>query len=275
MLVDLVVNGYPAPLVFRVPRNPTRIGRNRRHEKTGVEDDNDGHEDGHHGGGGSSAEAEEEAQGVFHLDGSGVGEDGAVRLVSLKGGGSGTCDESGGGDDDAETSRRQPRCSERGVHEEAGDMDGKTQEELQEQAVAAAAREWCGAFGSDRAEDITFVEAEIKKTVVVTATAAAQAEAASVAAATAAAAAVDAEREIVLSGAGQDRPRSEIERPERTGLSATVDGPAGGMDARQGHEPGGGRGKKDCGKRAERLTVTSALAPDVEKGTSMFWVKVR
>lgn len=217
VLVDLVVNGQPAPLAFRVTREPARISLDRSHSKNKVENDDKWHEDG----------------------------------------------QGGGAADDADESRGQEQRNEGDAVEKAGDEGGQTKEELHEEAVAAAAREWCAAFGTDRAEDIFFVEAEIRKAVV-----------AAKAATAAAAATGDAGSDRFTSlEAAQNRPRGNLERPETAGVSRTG-GKSDGRETRHDeHATGGGRGKKER-RRAKRLSIASVLAPDVEKGTSMFWVKV-
>ena len=206
VLVDLLVNGQPAPLVLRIPHKPSSAGRERCYDHTNAGEHNLGV-----GRGGSAAEC--------------------------------------GG--------------------EAGEQGGVTHQELKEEAVAAAAREWCGAFGTHRAEDIAFVEAEIGKAV------AAAAVAEATAAAATAAADADAERDQLMSSeAAQDRQRSALGRPEASGLSGTIN-ESSRREGRQEHTTSGEKERKREKRKADRLTITSVLAPDVEKGTTMFWVKVK
>eukprot|EP00903_Cladosiphon_okamuranus_P010587 g10011.t1 len=226
VMVDLVVNGHPAPLVFRIPRKSRRTRHDRHHSE--VENVHTGHSEG------------------------GRGEVAA---------------------DDANDSSGQEQRNEGGVDEEAGERGGQTKEELQEEAVAVAAREWCGAFGSVRAEDIAFVEAEIRKAV-----AAAEAATAATATATAAAAAGDPVSDGSPSAsaeATQNGQRDILERPEAAGvLSRTGDEPDARVTRQEEHATAGSTANKDGRERSKRLTINSILAPDVEKGTSMFWVKV-
>ena len=240
-----MVNGHPAPLAFRVPREPARTDGDRCHSLAEATTN-----ESRHGDGGA---ADDESIGVFRLDSGGLADDDVVS-VRLKTGGRDIGNKGGGGGgDDADDSRRQEQCNEAGVHEDAREESGQTQEELQERAVAAAAREWCHAFGTDRAQDIAFVEAEIRKTV-------AAAQAAAAAAAAAATAAADGEQ-------------STLEGPDAGRVPPTGD-ESDGRETRQERATGGDGGKKER-RRAERPAITSVLAPEAKKGTTVFWVKVK
>ncbi|CAB1097437.1 unnamed protein product [Ectocarpus sp. CCAP 1310/34] len=179
---------------------------------------------------------------------------------------------------------RQPRLSDGGVSEQQGETgqqqqgrEGEEEEEwgLEEEweeeaeknkkeAIGAAAAAWCREFGTNRPEDMAFVEAEIEK---------------AIESGTAAAAGVN-ER--------QHAPTAALE-PREEGRSAAVSGAreellqskdselsdeGGVRPNRSDRGDSSSRRRTKRGTAEKRLTLSSVLAPDVETGTSIFWVKV-
>ncbi|CAN0154673.1 unnamed protein product [Ectocarpus sp. 6 AP-2014] len=193
---------------------------------------------------------------------------------------------------------RQPRLSDGGVSELQGEtgqpQQGREGEEKEEwgledewgekeenkkEAIAAAASTWCREFGANRPEDIAFVEAEIEKAVESAAEAAAAAAAASAAVRPTVATAGVSGRQHALTAASEARKeghsaavsgdrellqRKELELSDKDGVRPKRSDP----------EDSSSRRKMRRGTVEERLTLSSVLAPDVEKGTSIFWVKV-
>ncbi|CBJ28204.1 expressed unknown protein [Ectocarpus siliculosus] len=189
---------------------------------------------------------------------------------------------------------RQPRLSDGGVSELQGEtgqpQQGREGEEKEEwgmedaweeeeenkkEEIAAAAAAWCREFGANRPEEIAFVETEIEKAVESAAEAAEASAAVRPAAATAgvngryhAPTAASGAREeghsAAVSGARELLQRKESELSDKDGV----------RPKRSDLEDSSSRGKMRRGTVEERLTLSSVLAPDVEKGTSIFWVKV-
>ncbi|CAM9734900.1 unnamed protein product [Scytosiphon promiscuus] len=205
VVVDLVVNGVPAPLVFRDPRRKLAARRNR--------DD--------HGHPGCDREK--------------------TQTLGKQGG-------SAGGEK-----------SNAGVEGEGQDV-----EEDRERAIAAAAVAWCRRFGSARVEDISFVRAEIRKAVA--------------AREKAAAGKVDPGAAAAAAGGGTGKDAAAAPTPAEGNDAPSSKGRTG-----DGHpkyvvasKPRRKEGEKGgaAGGHGEHVTISSVLAPDVVKGTSIFWVQV-
>ncbi|CAM9749145.1 unnamed protein product, partial [Hapterophycus canaliculatus] len=203
VVVDLVVNGTPAPLLFRLPRREPNDSNSQNHG------DHDYPNDG----------LREEVQ---------------------------------------------PR------NEAEDGWEDEDLEEEKERAVAAAAAAWCREFGSSRTEDISFVEAEIRKAVEAAEATAAAREAAAAEAAeagSAEAAAAAAGSDFAKAAAAASSTTTPFER-KRSPFSVPPTPPSAGGRAEDAMRQGKARAHR------QRLTMSSVLAPDVEKGTRIFWVQV-
>lgn len=179
--------------------------------------------------------------------------------------------------------RRQPRLSDGVVSEQQGEtgrQQGKKEEEEEwgeeekKEAIAAAAAAWCREFGANRPEDKAFVEAEIEKAVESVAAAGSTSAALRPTAATAgvngrhpptaASKASNEGRSAAVSGARELVRRKDSELSDKDGVPPN----------RSDREDSSSRRRTTRGTAEERLTLSSVLAPDVQKGTSIFWVKV-
>ncbi|CAN0408685.1 unnamed protein product [Ectocarpus sp. 12 AP-2014] len=189
---------------------------------------------------------------------------------------------------------RQPRLSNGGVSEQQAEtvqqqqgregeeeewgLEGEWEEEAEEtkkEAIAAAAAAWCREFGANRPEEMAFVEAEIEKAIESGAAAAASAAVRPTAAAagvhggqhdpTAASGAREEGRSAAVAGA-----REELLQRKDSELSDE----GGVRPKRSDREDSSSRRRTKRGTAEKRLTLSSVLAPDVETGTSIFWVKV-
>ncbi|CAM9792130.1 unnamed protein product [Ectocarpus sp. 4 AP-2014] len=190
----------------------------------------------------------------------------------------------------------QPRSSDGGVSEqqgETGQQQGREEEaeewgleegweweekEKKKKAIATAAAAWCREFGANRLEEIAFVEDEIEKAVESAAAAAAAAAASAAVRPTASTAGVNGRQHAptaasgsreeghsaAVSGARELLQRKESELSDNDGVRPN----------RSDLEESSSRRRTRRGTAGERLTLSSVLAPDVEKGTSIFWVKV-
>ncbi|CAM9692581.1 unnamed protein product [Ectocarpus sp. 13 AM-2016] len=189
---------------------------------------------------------------------------------------------------------RQPRLSDGGVSEQQGETGQQHQgrkgeeeewgleeeweeeaEENKKEAIAAAAAAWCREFGANRPEDISFVEAEIKKAVESGAAAAASAAVRP----TAAAASVNGRQlNSAVTSEAREEGRSAAVSGAREELLQRKDSElsdeGGVRPKRSDREDSSSRRRTKRGTAEKRLTLSSVLAPDVETGTSIFWVKV-